>query len=1496
MSESLLEPLRTAIDVRDVLDAIWLAALLGSSRGAPSVSPATPGPITAVNETPPSAAGFGKTASVPASHAPAAAQPATTALSGALYAPGSGPPTTSAEPIRARPLRIPAGSALPNGLEIVRALRLLPTRLPSRVDVELDEAATVDASAGGLGIVPVLRPRFERWFEAALVVDHSPSAEIWVQTVIEIERMLTCSGIFRDVRTFRLERTPTLRLLNESNTELRPGVLRDPTARRIIFVFSPGVANAWQDGTFGRLLDNWGTNTHVVLLHALPRRLWPNTVLGEPAALATSATLGGPNKGLIRRRAWWARARRTDGHSFMLPVLALEPESALRWAEMFSGRRGRTAPIFLVPSAPSSITGGAEKVRPPPPLQERVDLFRANAPEAFRLAVRLAIGPFTMPILQLVQLSLFGRDAQHSQIAEVMLSGLVTRITPIETAIAPEQVQFQFTPDAAALLLESLRRDDARHLSTLLQRYIEQHFGAPRDQLVLLDDPRGPVQLPAAMEPFARLNEKFLRWLERSTQSDLGVKPTIVKSDWEAPDLFGPGLRVFLSSTAQDLVAYRKVADDTILRMSQEVEAMVRFGPLPGEPAAECERKARECDVLVCIVAHRYGFVPDKGLGSITRREVEAAKAAGKDVLVWIVADDYRWAEKKEQDLLTDPTVLADPARVAEVAAGIQGLLDFKAWLRASFVCGTFTTPDDLGRKIALALGARAKAPATTTPAPKRGEIRIVHALQPAPHFHGRDELVRDLGAWVSDRTSPDRVWALVAAGGTGKTAVAERIVARMKPGEANVLVWSFYEQPDADAFLRECNQLFLGEEEGPAGGRLERLARGLRDGRPHLIVLDGLERVQEDAGGGRVRGELSDNTLKLLLRALAAGLGRARALVTSRYPLVDLQDWTNRGYRDTSLDDLSPDAAVAVLRGWGVAGDDDALRTAAGQVGNHALSVAVLGSYLRSFAGGRIEAVQDFDLDEVAGDDPTAAKLARVLAFYAQRLPEEERELLARLSVFPRGVTIDLLGILVDAGGEVAGLLVNAKPRLVALLGSLRTRGLVFEYRSDETVTWTAHPFLRERFRELLGCPAERVFDVVAQALGAGLERSPDTKPSDQTALDRYERLIEAKRLAGQESEALNLFLHGLGGYAHLGQVLGEYERGYRILTAFSATGRPEDLGATMVLRERSLLANELALFARQLGRLAEARAIRQLDDGWKKALADRKATSSGLQNSSEVALSLGRLSEAERLAGEAMSEAEIASDNPQKKHSLAFRAIASHALGDFAAARADFTAATELEGEPLYGLLGSWHARHYIDKGDLTAARALADHGLAMVRRNGWNFDLPRFDALLARIVLAEGDDPTPHLDGIRAWTSRTGEMEYVITAHLLTARYLLARGDTQAAVGEAQTGLLHAVACGYGLLRIELLVALARILLAWPDPPKSIQAAREALDLAAHPDCRYAWGEADSAQAWGEAFFANGELTLAQRAFTRALEVRRRIKHPGVSETERWLTRTV
>jgi len=415
-----------------------------------------------------------------------------------------------------------------------------------------------------------------------------------------------------------------------------------------------------------------------------------------------------------------------------------------------------------------------------------------------------------------------------------------------------------------------------------------------------------------------------------------------------------------------------------------------------------------------------------------------------------------------------------------------------------------------------------------------------------------------------------------------------------------------------------------------------------------------------------------------------------------------------------------------------------------------------------------------------------------------------------------------------------------------------------------------------------------------VAEALGAGLEKRPETKPREPRELDRYERLIEATRLAGREEEAFELFWYGLGHYTHLGWVLGEYDRGYRVVAAFSRTGRPEDLATRLGLRSRSLLANDLALFAQQLGLLAEARAIRRLDDAWKQSLADPIERSIGLRNSGVLALALGRLPEAHALAAESLAEASVAGHAVGEMFSLALRATAAHALGDISAAHADFADATERGARPLVSLGGLQHARHHLKLGQFVEARERANDGLAEARRNDWNEEVAWFHALLGRIELAEGGDPTPHVDEIRDWTSRTGEMEFIIEAHVLAASHLLALGDPQAALGEAQIGLLHAESCGYGLLRIELLIALARIRLAWPDAPEAIRAARQALDLAAQPGCGYAWGEADASQVWGEAFFSNREFALARRAFERALEVRRRIEHPGTSETERWLAR--
>jgi len=151
--------------------------------------------------------------------------------------------------------------------------------------------------------------------------------------------------------------------------------------------------------------------------------------------------------------------------------------------------------------------------------------------------------------------------------------------------------------------------------------------------------------------------------------------------------------------------------------------------------------------------------------------------------------------------------------------------------------------------------------------------------LQPAQHFRGREARLQVLRDWLEARVTPDRVVSLVAAGGAGKTAlVNEALREATHSDRAGLFVWSFYEDPHTDAFLREAYIYFTGEKDAPAGGMLERLQMALSGDAPHVLILDGLERAQSE-GGHRRRRELEDPQLKRLVRALAGGIGSARAL-----------------------------------------------------------------------------------------------------------------------------------------------------------------------------------------------------------------------------------------------------------------------------------------------------------------------------------------------------------------------------------------------------------------------------------------------------------------------------------------------------------------------------------------------------------------------------------------------------------------------------------------
>ncbi len=783
----------------------------------------------------------------------------------------------------------------------------------------------------------------------------------------------------------------------------------------------------------------------------------------------------------------------------------------------------------------------------------------------------------------------------------------------------------------------------------------------------------------------------------------------------------------------------------------------------------------------------------------------------------------------------------------------------------------------------------------------------VCYPLQPAPHFRGREPLLADLLRWARSRTAPDRVVSLVAVGGTGKTALAERVLADLgdRP-PAGVLVWSFYEDPRTEAFLRTACEYFTGEAPTSAGGLVERLQTALAGDEAHLLVLDGLERVQAEGTTGRPRGELEDLQLRRLLRWLAAGRGtRTRALVTSRFPLVDLDPWIGAGHRAERLEDLEPAAARAVLRGWGVKGDDATLDGLASPLHYHALSVAVLGSYLGQLWGGDPTKAPTFDRGEASAADPKAARLTRILTHYAEKLPNAERDLLARLSTFPRGVTTEFLGFLIDAGGRIAGALVGCNQvRLRRLLEQLRGLGLVFRYDTPQGATFTAHPFLRDYFRDLLGVtkPSE-IHEVLRARLAPSLEARPEIKPTDPATLDRYEALIEHTRLAGRAREAFDLYWSGLGGYTHLGNTLGEYIRGLRILSAFSADGSPEAVALDLEDTERVVLLNAWGLLAMNLGDATTARRSFHLGVEIARQLGDPRRLALTLCHQAELESHAGRLPAALAAAKSDVEQSENEMGEFSRGISHAHVAAILARLGKLDAASDEFAGATSLwaktagwpEEGHLYSAPGIWEAEHKLNVGNRAGAQKQTRVNRLVCEKNNWGYFAAQCDTLLGLLTLP--DDPREarqHLEAARTYASRSGNVEVQLRCYHLAAEIARAERAFATACSEAEAGVHLADTCGFGYYAIELRLAEARAHLDAGDPTAALPRAREALDRSVHPECQYAWGEADGLHLVGLAHARLGDTQAARQHLAAAAARREQLTHPGLSETQAELAR--
>lgn len=745
---------------------------------------------------------------------------------------------------------------------------------------------------------------------------------------------------------------------------------------------------------------------------------------------------------------------------------------------------------------------------------------------------------------------------------------------------------------------------------------------------------------------------------------------------------------------------------------------------------------------------------------------------------------------------------------------------------------------------------------------PKGGSalsVRFVHALLCARAFQNRAELAQVCDWWSKGGRG---IFALTGMGGSGKTAIAFRFLELLPhvfpraPSDtswngqllspSNILVFSFHDDPNPDGLFRHL-AAFL--DRGPplsAQGRRDPYAHALsllRRADSCLLVLDGLERIQADLSLRDGFARCLDNRMSDFFVQVSEGeLPNVSILLTSRFPLPDVEERRPAFFRTTEVGMLSLDASVRLLRTSGVSkATQGQLEVLARDQGLHALTLELLGAYIGEFCGGdllRFQPLSDVNESDLRSMSDLKRlfvimqerRLLRVLARLQHELSAHDKtafELLCRACLFRGRVSGDQLGAVFlgedkqkISGPDLSRLAPQdlfqkigslANKRLLATSVALR-RELPLDESEPEDVSESLEPSVHPAVREAV----VRAFLDASGARGedntvwkAALGRRPEliAPPSEKSLLDLLEGIVVSALVAGFYEDAWFIYWTRMGNYKHLGKELGDCERGERICRYF-AGGMPL---SRVLLREfdappasRRLLLpfelqarffNEWGLYLSARGRLVEAARCFETHNEARVRQNNYQSASIGFQNLADVRLLSGRLRQGLDIAKEALRLGELAKDKNECRDAVSYCAHARTLLGKVPLSLVGFRAALEVQRKRSAAALLGHPGLRYVHLlkmlGRIEEAEAQL-HDNQRVCTILWgpdNIFLPDIHLLSAELCLAKRDieGAEAHYREAFAWAEARGAKEVLSRAavvgakiELLTFAKFLARGE--------------------------------------------------------------------------------------------------------------------
>lgn len=608
------------------------------------------------------------------------------------------------------------------------------------------------------------------------------------------------------------------------------------------------------------------------------------------------------------------------------------------------------------------------------------------------------------------------------------------------------------------------------------------------------------------------------------------------------------------------------------------------------------------------------------------------------------------------------------------------------------------------------------------------------------------------------------RVAGIIGWGGVGKSTLARRwydeLYKQEKPPDG-FFWWSFYYQPSLDSFLESALLYLTGGNFRPADTpspwvRVQQLVKVLSHGR-FAIVLDGLEVMQETQNAGDNFGCMQDKAFRNLLELCADQQAHQSVmLVTSRFPLTDLQRFSGYSYLNISLDVFSEEDGAEYLEQRGVRGNLSELRTIVKQYGGHALSLSTLAGYLTEYFDG--DAKEVAKIPYLATSEKT--RINQILIAYNERLTAEQRAIMSIVSTCRRPPSEKMLLEIINIGKRTPDLSSVIRPLLDLdifsiknLITNLEKRSLIYRER-NHLGEWgyNSHLMIREFFYKLILNDFTLNISLNKLLLEYSAGKPIPENPDNLNELTPLFDIVFYSCRSGLHDEGMEFYRNRLSQW-QLGSLFGAYEFQISLLSEFFPDRNISNLPELKKPENISFLYNEIGSGLDKIGRTEFVVSLAQRAAEEAIINKDYQGAAISYQGLSGVLVPLGRLSEAKIAANRALEWAQLSNSRLYECNSLAILGWADFLLGNIDSARVYYQQANAVkwsenpEDFGLFSVLGVEYSTFLLMTGQIDESEKSSQRNLQICQKKKWQESMAYCHRMLGDVNLYKNNYSTAY-----------------------------------------------------------------------------------------------------------------------------------------------------